>query len=70
MRSALHSSWRVISVALAFISIFGVRVCITVIGLSGAEQFPVHPGQQLSLQLMRVPLHVVVVLLCLVFEAS
>ena len=36
----------------------------------GAEQFPVHPGQWLLPQLMRVPLHVVVVLLCLVFEAS
>ena len=36
----------------------------------GAEQFPGSPGQRLWLLCMRVPLHVVGVLLCLVFGAS
>jgi len=68
----------VVTMALAFISIFQLAVCCGVSccqGLHycsrhGAEQFPVHSGQQLLLQFMRVPLHVVVVLLCLVSGVS
>ena len=46
-----------------------VRVCVTVVGLVQGS-FPVRPGQWLLLQFMRVSLHVVRVLPCLVVGAS
>ena len=55
--------------ALVLISVlvacYGVSCCQVLCYLSrpGAEQFPVHPGQRLLLQFMRVSLHVVAVLI-------
>ena len=64
---ALVWHWHVYSVA------FLVACCcqgLCYCSRPGAEQFPVHPGQQFLLQFMCVPLHVVVVFLCLVFGES